>query len=302
MDRRVVVEAPAKINLHLRVLGRRADGFHDILSLFQALSLCDILDIRIGSGRGVRLSGDFDCPPSENMIVRAARAYCRAAGIRDGMDIRAQKRIPSGAGLGGGSSDAAATLLALNRAYEGRLDAGELGSLGAALGSDVLFFLQGPCAVVTGRGEKVDPVEGRSDFSVAILYPGFPSPTAAAYAAVDATRAEGAWGSGGAVDRDGVRLREEYGRNPAQWPFSNDFYEALAREQPEYRRAYEALKETRADYISLTGSGSAFFGVYRTPSAAKQAADTLNGREGSLGRWFSTSAAPLARMPVPRLE
>ena len=99
MDRRVVVEAPAKVNLHLQVLGKRSDGFHDILSVFQAISLCDKLEIRTVSSRGVRLTGDFDCVESENTIVRASRAFLAAACLEDGLEIRAEKRIPAGAGL-----------------------------------------------------------------------------------------------------------------------------------------------------------------------------------------------------------
>ncbi|HSV55678.1 MAG TPA: 4-(cytidine 5'-diphospho)-2-C-methyl-D-erythritol kinase, partial [Magnetospirillaceae bacterium] len=192
MVRKVVVEAPAKINLHLEVRDRRADGFHDILSLFQAVSLVDTLELNIEEGsEAVRLAGSFDCQEAENTIVRAARAFKDASGARGGLSIRAEKRIPAGAGLGGGSSDAAAVLKALNEAYGRPLAASRLGALGAALGSDVPFFLGGACAVVSGRGEFIEPAEAREDYRLVILFPGFPERTVEAYAVLDAARDTG---------------------------------------------------------------------------------------------------------------
>ena len=300
MDRRVVVEAPAKVNLHLQVLGKRSDGFHDILSLFQAISLCDKLEIRTVSSRGVRLTGDFDCVESENTIVRASRAFLAAACLEDGLEIRAEKRIPAGAGLGGGSSDAAATLKALNLAFGDRLSPDRLSAIGAFVGSDVPFFLGGACAVVSGRGEVLEEAEARSDYRLVVLYPGFPTRTASAYAAVDEARRSGA--VSGERIQDGGWLREEYRKRPESWTFRNDFYEALAPGNAELQRALGAVKDTGALFAGLTGSGSALFGVYGTEAAADRAAKTLNEGEGDQSRWTTAVAAPLARMPVPRLN
>jgi len=300
MDMRVVVEAPAKVNLHLQVLGKRPDVFHYLLSLFQAVSLCDTLDIRLTPSGEIRISGEFDCPAAENTILRASRAFLDAAGSSAGLDIRVRKRIPAGAGLGGGSSDAAAALKALNLAFGGRLSPAHLANLAVSVGSDVPFFLGGPCAIVSGRGEVVEAAEARSDYFLVVLFPGFPSRTAEAYAAVDTARSSVSQTGGTAPD--GVRLQAEYRRSPGFWTFRNDFYDALAPGNAELRRAMEAVKDTGAQFSGLTGSGSAVFGVYGEESAADRAATTLNEREGDKGRWIAEAAAPLARMPVPRLE
>ncbi len=304
MDGRVVAQAPAKINLHLEILRRRPDGFHDILSLFQALSLQDSLSARAVPGGEIRLSGDFDCPAAENTVFRAARTFLRAAGRKEGLEIEVDKRIPAGAGLGGGSSDAAASLSALNLLFGSPFTVPELAALGASVGSDVPFFFQGPCAAVSGRGEAVRRIPGRADYRVVVLFPGFPTGTSAAYAAVDAAREKGAgsWTRGDGSSRGENWLLAEYRKPPGTWAFRNDFYEALYPGRPELVEAREALREAGADFVSLTGSGSAFFGVFKTPEAARLASDRLNGREGRSGKWLSIAAAPLARMPLPRLK
>lgn len=300
MDRRVVVEAPAKVNLHLQVLDRRPDGFHDILSLFQAVSLRDTLDVRILPDPGIRVFGEFDCSEPENTIARAARVFLDALDRREGIEVHAVKRIPAGAGLGGGSSDAAAVLKALNRAFGNALSGTELARLAAEIGSDVPFFLGGPCAVVSGRGEIVEPSPARSDYSLVVLFPGFQTRTAAAYAAVDlARRGSPPAGTGG---MDARRIRKEYRKGPETWTFRNDFYDALAPVNPELGRVRDALDGEGSAFSGMTGSGSAFFGVFGSEAAAERAAGTLNEREGGQGRWIAAVAAPLARMPVPRLQ
>ncbi len=210
------------------------------------------------------------------------------------------KKIPAGAGLGGGSSDAAAVLMGLNRAYGDVLLGGELFRLAAGLGSDVPFFLGGPCAVVTGRGEILDPAEGRADYRMVVLFPGFPTGTAAAYAAVDEIRRDRP--PDAPETPDPGWLGEEYRKSPGDWTFRNDFYDALAPATPELGRAVRALRDAGASFAGMTGSGSALFGIFEAESAAERAAGTLNEREGDQGRWIAAVAAPLARMPVPRLE
>lgn len=300
MDRRVVVEAPAKINLHLQVLGKRPDGFHDILSLFQAISLSDTLDVRVRSGGEFRVCGDFDCPERENTIYRAARVFLAALGRPEGAEIRAAKRIPAGAGLGGGSSDAAAVLKALNLVFREALSEPELARLGAGIGSDVPFFLGGPCAVVSGRGEILEPGAGRPEYGLVVLFPGFPIGTASAYAALDASRKAATLGEGGVWNR--ARLLEEYRKEPGSWTFRNDFFDALVPDIPELGLAKRALEDAGASFAGMTGSGSALFGIYESKAAADRAAESLNEREGGKGRWIAAAASPLARMPVPRLQ
>lgn len=156
----VVVWAPAKVNLFLEVLARRADGYHEITTLMVAVSLFDTLEFKEDHSGDIRLSADHPLLPtgSENLIVRAAALLRQRVGVDRGVQIRLKKRIPLAAGLAGGSTDAAATLIGLNRLWGLRLSAADLTTLGAEVGSDVPFFLHTPAAWCTGRGERVEPV------------------------------------------------------------------------------------------------------------------------------------------------
>ena len=154
-------KAYAKINLFLDVIGRRADGFHDVVTVMRSVSLCDDLqlDVSPSDKREICISSDepsLECNQS-NLIYRSAEKYMSHFGISDKLSIRLIKRIPIGAGLGGGSSDAAATLRALNKVY-GRASDEQLASIAGEIGSDVSFCLKGGCAICTGRGEKITPI------------------------------------------------------------------------------------------------------------------------------------------------
>src|SRR5438105_5454037 len=150
------VLAPAKINLSLRILGKRADGFHEIETLIAPISLYDKIDIE-KQNRWIDFSCDDPTLSSgdDNLVVRAAKAFFEKTKIKSGVSIKLEKKIPHGAGLGGGSSDAAATLRALNKLFETKLSGEELAELGSTIGSDVSFFLFGSGAVCKGRGEIV---------------------------------------------------------------------------------------------------------------------------------------------------
>jgi 4-diphosphocytidyl-2-C-methyl-D-erythritol kinase len=168
------VLAPAKINLSLRILGRRDDGFHEIETLISPISLADKIDIERQS-RGIDFSCDDPTVPTgdENLVVRAAKAFFVKTKIARGVGIKLHKKIPHGAGLGGGSSDAAATLRALNQLFETNLSRGELAKLGSTIGSDVAFFLFDSAAVCKGRGEIVSPMKLKKKLSILLLKPGF---------------------------------------------------------------------------------------------------------------------------------
>jgi len=151
--------APAKLNLFLHVLGRRPDGYHELQTVFQLLDHGDELEFHPLSEAGIRLETTFDeVAPAENLVVRAAAALQSRARTVPGVRIRLLKRIPSGGGLGGGSSDAATTLLALNRLWECGLDVGELAALGIGLGADVPVFVLGASAWAEGVGERLQPL------------------------------------------------------------------------------------------------------------------------------------------------
>jgi len=176
------VLAPAKINLSLKILGHRSDGFHEIDTLIAPISLADKIDIEKQS-RWIDFSCDDPTVPSgdENLVVRVAKAFFEKTKISGGVGIKLHKKIPHGAGLGGGSSDAAATLRALNQLFETKLSREELANLGSNIGSDVSFFLFESAAVCKGRGEIVEPTNLKKKLSILLLKPGFSVSSAWAY-------------------------------------------------------------------------------------------------------------------------
>lgn len=180
--------APAKLNLFLHVTGRRPDGFHDLQTLFQLIDLADTIGITVRKdGLIERGHGPAGVAPEEDLTVRAARALREASGTPLGATLRIVKRIPIGGGLGGGSSDAATTLLALDRLWGCRLGIDRLAELGLALGSDVPLFVHGHSAWGSGRGESLVPVELPAAHYV-IVHPGVSVPTARVFQAPELTR------------------------------------------------------------------------------------------------------------------
>jgi 4-diphosphocytidyl-2-C-methyl-D-erythritol kinase len=176
------VLAPAKINLSLKILGPRDDGFHEIETLISPVSLADKIDIEPQS-RWIDFSCDDPTLPGgdENLAVRAAKAFFEKTKISSGAGIKLHKKIPHGAGLGGGSSDAAATLRALNQLFETNLSREELAKLGSTIGSDVSFFLFESAAVCKGRGEIVSPTKLKKKLPILLLKPAFSVSSAWAY-------------------------------------------------------------------------------------------------------------------------
>lgn len=266
--------APAKVNLFLRVLGRRPDGFHDIETLFQAVDLSDEVQIQVGGGTdvGLEVLGADLGPTEDNLAYRAARALLDAVGVVAGVWIRLEKRIPAGGGLGGGSSDAAAVLRGLNHLLGTPLGQGDLLELGAALGSDVPFFLgESPTAVGRGRGELLEAVSPLPEAHLVLVMPPVHVSTADAYRAL---------GRGDAAP-PGPRL----GDPPKSWAWAsdvahNDFQDPLARRHEEIRRALEALAEAGAQPALLSGSGAVCFGRFESRSAATRNAASLQERLG----------------------
>jgi 4-diphosphocytidyl-2-C-methyl-D-erythritol kinase len=291
MAESIRVRAAAKVNLHLRVYGRRTDGFHGILSLFQAVSLSDTIVIRsLKESDTIEIDGDFDCPARETTIYRAVEAYRAASGVRTGLAIKVDKRIPAGAGLGGGSSDAAATLVGLQALLGGNLSPGELMAAGAAIGCDVPFFLSSPAAIVSGRGEIVRPMKARDDFSMVIAFPGFAVATAGAYALLDSERPD----DSGEADPGSEELISAYWGDIKSWPFANSFEPVVGgSRRPEIPKAKAILLEAGASFASMSGSGSSVFGVFEGATEAEKARGNL------IAAGFDAySAMPLARYPT----
>jgi len=178
------VSAPAKINLALKVLRRRSDGFHEIETLIAPISLCDKIKIdKSDSGKGIEFHCDDPSVPTsdDNLVLRAAKAFFAATKLKSAVSIELKKRIPHGAGLGGGSSDAASTLLALNELFETKLPREALAKLAEPIGSDVPFFIFESVAICRGRGELVAPVRLPQPLSILLLKPNSVVPTAWSY-------------------------------------------------------------------------------------------------------------------------
>jgi 4-diphosphocytidyl-2-C-methyl-D-erythritol kinase len=283
----VRVKAAAKVNLHLRIYDRREDGFHGILSLFQAVSLADSIVIRsLKTTSSIEIDGDFDCPARQTTVFKAARAYLDDAGIRCGLAIGVEKIIPAGAGLGGGSSDAASVLFGLEALLGAGLSISRLQALGASIGSDVPFFLSSAAAIVTGRGERVRPISARDDFRLVIAFPGFPVSTAGAYALLDRERPDGS----AEADPGEAELEAAYRLDPGKWIFANSFEKAITAANPRIGEAKAILLGAGASFSAMSGSGSAVFGVFGEGSRPEEAMDSLR-RSG----FTAYAAAPLAR-------
>ncbi len=180
--------APAKLNLSLRIVGRRADGYHLLQTVFRLLDWGDTVYLRArGDGRIVRVAGPDNLPADDDLSVRAARALQAASGCALGADIALDKRIPQGGGLGGGSSDAATVLRALNRIWACALDEDSLARLGLRLGADVPVFVRGANALAEGVGEVLTPLDLAPAWYV-VIWPGVAVPTAALFRAPELTR------------------------------------------------------------------------------------------------------------------
>jgi 4-diphosphocytidyl-2-C-methyl-D-erythritol kinase len=180
--------APAKLNLFLHVVGRRADGYHELQTLFQLIDLADTVGITLRSdGRIERPGASYAVLPDQDLALRAARALQAATGCPAGADLRIRKRIPLGGGLGGGSSDAATALLALNHLWGCGLSLTELSALGLPLGADVPVFIQGSSAWAEGIGERLSPVALPEAWYV-IIHPGVAVSTAGVFQSAELTR------------------------------------------------------------------------------------------------------------------
>jgi len=177
------IKAPAKVNWYLEIPGKRPDGFHEIYTVMQAIDLCDDIVVQDRSDATLSLTCNIDLGPVEtNLVYRAARLLQTEQAPRRGASIALTKRTPHGAGLGGGSSDASATLVALNRLWALGLGADRLRELAANIGSDCAFFIDGGTALCTGRGEQVQQLHDQPGLPVVILYPNEVCPTKEVYA------------------------------------------------------------------------------------------------------------------------
>lgn len=241
-------EAPAKVNRELRVGRRRADGYHEIRSRLVSIDLSDTIEVSSAEGAlEVACTGVPVPHDDSNLVVRAARALAERLGRPAGVRIRLDKRIPVGAGLGGGSSDAAITLALLSRLWDSRLAAAELAGIAATLGSDVPFFLVGGEAEVSGRGERVRPLADSPAVELLVLVPPFSIATARIYAALDRS----------APDPDGRPLASSLDVETSGTFFGpNDLAFAVLQERAEMSVLLDSARSLASE-AAITGSGSA---------------------------------------------
>ena len=273
----LTIEAPSKVNLHLAVKDKRPDGFHNMESVFMAVDFGDTLHFEV-SGKSslvINLEGvKFAIPLEENIIFKAVSLFRSVTGFDHGLRITLEKRVPPGGGLGGGSSDAASTLLALNKVSGAKLSEKKLMEMAISLGSDVPFFVtQSSAAWASDRGEHIKKASATKCHCV-LVNPGFSSETDIAYKLLDECRAGSGKPSGSALSEKEC-LKALSGK-PEIWPFKNDFLDVLPDSHKAiYQKIIGKLTELGANFASLSGTGSTCFGVFSSKSKAESAADTL---------------------------
>lgn len=263
------LEAPAKINWFLTVLNRRDDGFHNIVSLMQTVSLYDTLLFEESEGLEV-ISDISDLPAEKNLVYRAAVLMKGRTGVRGGARIELKKDIPLAAGLGGGSSDAACALAGLNRLWGLNLNTADLRDMGAEIGSDVPFFVDDIFALVEGRGEIITPLQGASEIPLLLVNPGIPIAAAWAYKALHV-----------GLTKESVDIKlfcqslDRKDFDALQSRQINDLEQPVFQAYPEIGRIKELLLRQGAVMSAMSGSGSTVFGVFRTSEEAQNASKNM---------------------------
>jgi 4-diphosphocytidyl-2-C-methyl-D-erythritol kinase len=282
----------AKINLDLRILGTRPDGFHDLKTIFQSLALFDNVTVTVRRGPLTVTCDEPDIPTDQrNLVWKAASLLHRTVRGKNSpprdIAIDLRKRVPPEAGLGGGSSNAAMTMLALNKLWRLDLDLATLSRIGARLGADVPYFIVGGTALGLGRGDDIYPLADMPPVHVVILRPGFGVATADAYK----------W-----FDEESRRAVKDPAQRPVPpgWPawsttLRNDLEIPVTRHHPAIGRIRQSLLDAGAAFAAMSGSGSAVFGLFERADAARRTANDLS-RPG----WLSLHTRTLSRREYDR--
>ena len=275
----MLLRAFAKINLDLRILGRRDDGYHELRTIFQAIDWYD--EIVIEPAKSFEFSAPGTPEDETNLVARAVRAYERLAGITANVRIRVTKNVPAARGLGGGSADAAVTFIGLQRMYKRSLPFEDIPQVLRSLGSDVPFFTLGGRASGVGRGDEVYKLEDSTDYWLLVVDPGVTIKTAEAYSWLTLpdksnTIESFCATSGSACETD---------------VWTNDFEGPVFERYPELAKIKDELLQLGAYRAALSGSGSAIFGQFQMVSEAARAGSALGGR-------FRVKVAK----PLPRWE
>lgn len=275
------LSAPAKLNLFLHVIGRREDGKHLLQSVFILLDIHDTIDISTLEEDIIERTGDVIGRLEDDLCVRAAQLLKNTFRIRKGVSIHLQKRIPSGAGLGGGSSDAATVLIALNRLFGLNLSRNNLMALGEKLGADVPFFIWGRTGFVEGIGEKIQAVSVPIS-TYAVIWPGVGISTAKIFGAPNLTR-----------DTESMKITSFSGAVQNQWPKlygRNDLQPVAQALEPRVSEALEMLATCSSP--RMTGSGSAVFGILRTDNPTPSFMEALP------DQWIGFTTKSLVEHPL----
>jgi len=279
------MRAPAKINLSLDVLGRRPDGYHALRSVMQTLDVHDTLELSPDPTGALTLTCDAPAliGPT-NLAWRAADLLRQETGYTDGARLTLRKRVPVDAGLGGGSSDAAAALLGLNRLWGLGLSIERLAVLGARLGSDVPFFFYAPTALATGRGETVASLPPLPRVHVVLYKPDSGVSTRQVFAALTPAL----YSDGSRTEALLAALRADPPLPPDRWPLSNDLQRTVRLLYPAVARALDALRDAGASNPLMTGSGSTCYALFPDEDDARRVHERLSGAGG----WTALTSTP----------
>lgn len=277
----------AKINLFLQIKGKRADGFHELCTVFQTVSLCDFLTFE--QNDEIALTCDDEKIPidEKNLIVRAAKALRKRFDIKSGAKIHLEKCIPAPGGLGGGSSNAAVALLGLIKLWEIKIDFTDLCAIGGELGSDVPFFFYGGTALGTGRGTEIFPLEDFDEKYLLIVTPKVDVSTHAAFARINAPDLTN-FGSKSILSICRDEVNSLYLR---QSELKNDFERVIFEIEPEIAEAKRKLFDCGAKKALMSGSGASIFAVFETEEQRRNTLETLQGEQ----RWRVFQAETVSR-------
>jgi 4-diphosphocytidyl-2-C-methyl-D-erythritol kinase len=281
----VAIAAPAKINLFLKVLRVRPDGYHDIFSWFQALDLADMLEIEETPPPSIEIRTDREDLPTgpDNLIYKAIKLLQDKYGIRSGFRVTLSKRIPVAAGLGGGSSDAAAAIKAVNHLLNLGLTRPEMAAVGLQIGSDIPFFFSRGQAEVTGRGENVKDLQLATDYEVALVTPPFGISAAEAYNRVNLDLTDSV------QDISLSRCRQVEGLIHAISGMANDLERGLCCSYPVLEEIKHELAKTGADVVRLSGSGPTLFALFRDRNRTREKL----AKASVGGKWGLALASPV---------
>lgn len=282
MNYEYIIQSPCKINLSLDVHGKRLDGYHDLKSIFQLVSLEDTITARINNSGEINIVGSFDCLTKDNLIYKAALLYLKKTKIKDGINFNVVKVIPSGGGIGGGSSNCGSVLRLMNYIYNNKLSERDLYNIALELGSDVPFFLSSGTALVEGRGEKVTPINTIKGYTLILVNPGIHISTAEAFQKL------------GKNNDFTVNMVEEYYKGPQNFHiFKNSFEIALFSDYTFINDIKTIMENEGSLHCALSGSGSTMFGIFDDKKQAESALTRLS--LNSSYRIFMVK--PLSRYP-----